>query len=91
VKVGNFTVELRHVVPKRVAAANRTSGLVIEAFRYIGRDRLTSDRIEALRELLSVQDREQLAKDTRLAPAWMQPFLRKVAKDADALAEKECR
>lgn len=79
VKIGNLTIELRHVTPRRVAAAGRTSGLVIEALRYLGKENLSPERLEPLRELLSEKDRKQLIVDLRLAPAWMHPHLKIIA------------
>ena len=79
VNVGALTIELRRVGPKRVAAAGRTSGLVIEALRYLGKDHVSRKRLEPLLELLSENDQRQLAEDIRLAPEWMQGYLKYIA------------
>lgn len=83
VRVGNRTIELRHTSPRNMAAAGRTSGLVIAALRELGQHHVTRARIAHLRELLSKSDRTRLLKDLSLAPVWMHPFLRFIAADEE--------
>jgi hypothetical protein len=71
VVVGNQTIQLRRTTPKNMATAGSTSGLVIQAFRYLGKDGVTSSHIATLRRTLSADDRKQLIKDRIYAPAWM--------------------
>ena len=79
VEIGKLVIELRHVTPRRVAAAGRTSGLVIEALREIGEERINEIKIRKLRETLSESDRKRLLDDLGLAPAWMRPALKTIA------------
>src|SRR5262249_43962234 len=60
VKVGPLTVQLRRTTPRNMAAAGRSSGLVIQALRYIGPDHVTPERIARLRRTLSTDDRGAL-------------------------------
>ena len=83
VKVGTREIILKRTTPRNMAAAGRTSGLVIEALRYLGKDHITPDRIATLRRLLSSADRKRLLTDLSLAPAWMHPLLRAVAQGAE--------
>ena len=79
VKVGNQTISLSKASTRRMAAAGRTSGLVFEALRYLGKAHVTTDRVASLRKLLSEKDRRQLLKDLTLAPVWMHPIIRFIA------------
>jgi hypothetical protein len=81
VKVGNMELRFRNTAPRHLAAADRVSGTVIQALRYLGPEQVTPERIATLRQVLSVEDRARLAKDAGLAPAWMRPHLRAVAED----------
>jgi hypothetical protein len=76
VKVGKQEIILKRTTPRNMAAAGRTSGLVIQALRYLGKVHATRDRVKHLRALLSAKDRKQLLRDLRLAPAWTHPLLR---------------
>lgn len=83
VKVGTREIILKRTTPRNMAATGRTSGLVIEALRYLGKDHITPDRITTLRSLLSSADRKRLLADLSLAPAWMHAMLRAVAEGAE--------
>jgi len=79
VKLGNLTIELKRTTPRNMATAGRTSGLVIQAFRHLGRKHVDAARLKQLKGLLSEQDKKQLLKDVVHAPAWMQPLFREMA------------
>lgn len=71
VSVGNQIIQLRRTTPKNMATAGSASGLVIQAFRYLGKDGITSSNIATLRRVLSADDRARLLRDRIYAPAWM--------------------
>jgi len=74
VAVGNQQIQLRRTTPKNMATAGRSSGLVIQAFRYLKKDGVTDDHIATLSRTLPDADRERLWKDRVHAPAWMHPL-----------------
>lgn len=82
VQVGPLQIVLKRTTPRQLAAAGRASGLVIQAFRILGKDHVTPERLEHLRRLLPDSDRRSLLEDLALAPSWMHPALRAIAKDA---------
>ncbi|MCH7225461.1 DUF6088 family protein [Haloferula sp. A504] len=84
IRYGNRTIELRRASPRMMAAAGRTTGLVIAALRYIGKDHITPARVAHLRKLLSPEDRRRLLEDLPLAPAWMHPHFKAIAREDDA-------
>ncbi|MCH6255592.1 DUF6088 family protein [Puniceicoccaceae bacterium K14] len=84
VEVGKLVIELKHVTPKRVAAAGRMSGLIMEALRYQGENYVNDNTIGAIAKSLGKKQRKQLIEDLRLAPAWMRPHLKSIAEKAGA-------
>jgi hypothetical protein len=78
-KIGASEIILKRTTPRAMAAAGLMSGLVIQGLKHLGQSNVTLERIAPLRKLLSEKDRQQLKKDTSLAPAWMRPFLQAVA------------
>ncbi len=84
VRVGRREIVLKRTTPRNMAAAGTTTGLLIQALRYLGRTHVTRDRVKHLRQLLSAKDRKQLLADLPLAPAWMHPHLRYIAGDKSA-------
>lgn len=80
VHIGPMTIQLRRTTPRNMAAAGRLAGLVIQAFRYLGKDHVTPERIAHLKRTLPAEKRHELARDLTLAPSWMHPILRDLAR-----------
>ena len=78
-KVGTRTIEFRERSRRKMAAAGRTSGLVMAGLRSLGRAHVTTETVAHLQKLLQPEDRHQLLQDLRFAPAWMHPHLRIIA------------
>jgi hypothetical protein len=72
-------IVLKRTTPRQMAAAGRTSGLVIQPLRSLGPDNLTLQRMNMLRKTIPADQRHALLRDLALAPGWMQPSLRELA------------
>jgi Family of unknown function (DUF6088) len=81
VRAGPMQIVLKRTTPRQMAAAGRTSSLVIQALRSLGPDHLTPQRLNKLRRTLPAEQRRVLLDDLTLAPGWMQPTLRSLAAD----------
>ncbi|MDP3084030.1 MAG: DUF6088 family protein [Rubrivivax sp.] len=81
VKAGPMQIVLKRTTPRQMAAAGRTSGLVIQALRSLGLEHVTPQRLEKLRRSIPTAERHTLLDDLSLAPGWMQPTLRDLAAD----------
>jgi len=79
INVGNQEIILKQTTPKNMATAGRTSGLVIQALRYLGKNHVDDQVIDTLARRLSPDDRRQLIKDIRHAPAWIGAIFRRLA------------
>jgi hypothetical protein len=79
VKIGRQEIHLRQTTPRNMAAAGRLSGLLMQAFRHLGREHITPRRMAHLKRTLPAEERKQLIKDLPLAPTWMHPFFRELA------------
>jgi hypothetical protein len=79
VQIGGVTIQLRHTTPKNMALADHYSGLLIQALREIGKENLTIERIEHLKRIIPLNERQELLKDIRLAPEWMHFIFKKLA------------
>jgi len=80
VKAGPMQISFKRTTPRQMAAAGRLSGLLIQAFKCLGAPHITPARIERLRLRLPAEERAQVLQDIALAPAWMRPFLREIAR-----------
>ena len=79
VQVGKRLIILKHTTTRQMATAGRTSGLVIQAFRWLGQQNVDDSIVSLLQNKLSDRDKKQLLKDLRYAPAWVADAMRKVA------------
>jgi len=79
IKVGNQEIILKQTTPKNMATAGRTSGLVIQALRYLGKNHVDDAVVDTLARRLSPDDRRELIKDIRHAPAWIGAIFRRLA------------
>ena len=74
-----MTIQLRKTTPKNMATAGRLSGLVIQAFKALGREHVTQERVDHLKQVLPLEKRRRLLNDLGFAPAWMRPILLEIA------------
>ncbi len=79
IRIGNQEIILRRTTPKNMAIAGTISGMVVQALRYIGKERLTHAHRRILSRRLSAADKQQLLKDRLNAPGWMRLILAEVA------------
>ncbi|HUG25962.1 MAG TPA: DUF6088 family protein [Albitalea sp.] len=79
VQVGPMRIVLKRTTPRQMAAAGRSSGLVIQALRSLGPEHIGADRVARLRRALPASERRALLDDLALAPTWMRPLLRELA------------
>jgi len=83
IKVGNQEIVLKRTTPRDMATAGRTSGLVIQALRYLGKERVDDAVLDRLAERLGPDKRSQLMKDVRYAPGWIGDVFRRLAERED--------
>ena len=79
VRIGTMTIQLRKTTPKNMATAGRLSGLVIQAFKALGREHVTKDRVDHLKRILPLEKRRTLLDDLGFAPAWMRSLFIELA------------
>ncbi|OGT83640.1 MAG: hypothetical protein A3H91_10090 [Gammaproteobacteria bacterium RIFCSPLOWO2_02_FULL_61_13] len=91
VRAGPMQIALKRTSPRNMAAANRMSGLVIQALKSLGPKHITPQRLAHLRKSLPAAERARLATDLNLAPGWMRPMLRALARDGLTRQENPTR
>lgn len=77
IEVGKRTIRFKKTSPRNLAAKGAISSLVIQALRALGKDRVTEEEKSRLAEILRKEKYDDLIHDIRLAPAWMQPIMKK--------------
>lgn len=88
IRAGGQNVHFKKVSPKRLAGGDTTSGLVLRALRFIGRDAIDDDVVAQLRSTLTAADHKQLHALRRHAPSWMLPVIGRIATPATSNPEQ---
>jgi len=88
VRAGPMYITLKRTSPRNMASANRLIGLLIQAFKSLGPQHITPQRLAHLRKTLPTSERTRLLTDLNLAPAWMRPILRELAQEQPAPARQ---
>lgn len=81
VKIGTTTIQLRRTTPKNMAMAGRLSGLLVQAFRELGKENVTPERLKHLKRTIPLNARQELLKDIRFAPEWMHSIFKELAEE----------
>jgi len=81
IQLGKLQIILKRTSPRNMAAAGRTSGLVIQALRHLGQRSVDNRVILKLRQILSAKDKKRLLLDLGHAPAWVAAAMRKIAEN----------
>jgi hypothetical protein len=77
--LGKREIILKHTSTRNMATAGTTSGLVIQALRWIGARHVDDQTLGILKSRLSKDDRHKLLDDARYAPAWVAGIMRRLA------------
>lgn len=86
VRVGNYTLQIKHVPPKELPAGSRTSALIFQALRFLGKDAVTDHVIDTIPSALTPEDRRQLLDDAKYATDWICETVRKIASHRELTA-----
>lgn len=83
IKIGKRSILFKKASPKNVASVGEISGLVIQALKEIGKEKVLDKEIKHIQELLKKEKATRLEHDIRLAPAWIREIMLPVLKQLD--------
>ena len=86
VRIGSTVFQLRHAAPKELPGGGRTSAMVFQALRHLGREAVDDQVIARLRRALSAAQRQQLLRDARYTTDWIAAVVRQVVQDEEEVA-----
>jgi hypothetical protein len=81
VQLGRRTIHFKHARPHILGQEQGLTALVIQALRYIGKERLDEALIRRLRSLLPEAEKRRLVKATRFGVDWIYETAKKVAEN----------
>ncbi|MCK5128066.1 MAG: hypothetical protein KAR42_17555 [candidate division Zixibacteria bacterium] len=80
-KIGNRVIYFKHARPKEIYANSFLSGLVVQALRYLGKDRVEDKIITHLKQKLSHNEKKELLENIHYSTEWIYEVAQKIAKD----------
>lgn len=83
IKIGPREIIFKRTTPRNMAGA-KSSGTLILALKYIGKEQVSQDHIKHFRESLSTHIKMKLKKDSIYAPGWICPIIDEIVKDTNA-------
>lgn len=78
IKIGNRDVVFKHARPKTFAAKTEIGALVIQALRYLGKERVDAGVKRELARHLSQRDLAKVLRDTKYAAAWIHEVIQDI-------------
>jgi hypothetical protein len=83
IKIGPREIIFKRTTPRNMAGA-KSSGTLILALKYIGKEQVSQNHIKHFRESLSNHIKMKLKKDSIYAPGWICPIIDEIVKDTNA-------
>jgi len=81
VRIGSVVFQLRHAAPKDLPAASRTSSMVFQALRFIGKESVDERVIAKIQKAITSEQRAALLRDANYATDWISAAVRQIARD----------
>ena len=82
IRIGNQLVVLKHVAPSKMIGAGTEAGVVIQAFRFVGRHGLEEVPVESLSKKIPLSVKTEIKRLAPGTPAWLQPTLARLSVEA---------
>jgi hypothetical protein len=76
ITIGKRQIIFKKTTPKNMSLAGKTSGLVIQALRYLGKDHIDEKKIGTIKRKLNEADKKALLRDASFAPNWIVKIIR---------------
>jgi len=75
VKVGKRIITFKKTSPKNLLVKGELSGLVIQALKTIGQNKVDENTLEKIQAILKNEKKENIINDAKLSPAWINKIL----------------
>ncbi len=80
IKIGKRTITFKKTSPKNLLTKGEISGLVIQALKSMGQNKLEDAILIKLLAILKKEKKENILHDAKLAPAWINKILMSATK-----------
>ena len=78
-KIGNTILEFKKVNPGEIADMSLKTATVIQAIKSLGKENITNEVIQKIRENLSEKERKDLMNESKSVPSWIYEVIREIS------------
>lgn len=87
-KIGNTTLAFEHTALKEAGFRLRETGLIVQALKSLGEERVTPEVIKRIREWLPKPLRSKVLADARTATTWVHRAIQEIVEEDAGKGEK---
>lgn len=77
-EIGSYLIEFKHCANKEISGKSFITITVIQAIKYIGRDKVQPEDIEQLSKVLSESDKEIILREAMTATSWIYQVIKEI-------------
>ncbi len=81
--IDNHTLEFKKSVLKDVGFKYRESGLIVQALKALGKERVDQASIETIRKRVDLKSCDRILKDTRAVTGWIYQTIKQICRECD--------
>lgn len=78
-KIGDTILEFKKVNPGEIANMSLKTATVIQAIKSLGKENITNEVIQKIRENLSEKERKDLMNESKSVPSWIYEVIREIS------------
>jgi len=78
IKIGKRTIKFKRTVPKNLLIKDQVLYLVVQAFKEMGQQEITSSFLQTIQGFITQIDREVIVSQLKYAPVWIQKEITKL-------------
>lgn len=78
-KIGDTILEFKKVNPAEIANMSLKTATVIQAIKSLGKENITNEVIQKIRENLSEKERKDLMNESKSVPSWIYEVIREIS------------
>ncbi|HES5974736.1 TPA: hypothetical protein VOY37_000240 [Streptococcus pyogenes] len=78
-KIGDTVLEFKKVNPGEIANMSLKTATVIQAIKSLGKENITNEVIQKIRENLSEKERKDLMNESKSVPSWIYEVIREIS------------
>lgn len=80
-RVGETTIAFRQVALKEIGFRHHESGIIVQALKSLGEERITESVIRTIRDWLPTDERGRVLKDTERVTEWVHEAIKKICRE----------